>query len=65
MRRPYGRNEITATPNHSRKTFTIRTQTRKYRTIRMTKEEFESSLNDTPRDWRHFLNVSTDYYEVK
>ena len=65
MRRPYGKNEITATPNHSKRTFTIRTQTRKYRTIRMRDREFESCLGNTQRDWRRYLDCSTDYYEVK
>lgn len=61
--------EVTATANHRNRTFTIRTfQDRKliskYRTIQMNKEEFESCLNNTENDWKHFLK-SSDYYSVK
>lgn len=50
--------------NHSRRTFTIRTEVAKYRTIRLSNEEFNSCLNNTGQDWRQFLR-SDDYYEVR
>ena len=50
--------------NHSKRTFTIRTDVAKYRTIRMSKEEFQSCLNNTGQDWRVFLR-SSDYYKVR
>ena len=56
--------EIKVTPNHSRRTFTIRKDGRKYRTIPMSKEEFESSLNDTANDWAYFLRSTQDYFTI-
>ena len=50
--------------NHSKRTFTIRTDYAKYRTIRLSKEEFQSCLNNTGQDWRVFLR-SGDYYKVR
>ena len=50
--------------NHSKRTFTIRTDVAKYRTIRLSKEEFQSCLNNTGQDWRVFLR-SSDYYKVR
>ena len=50
--------------NHSKRTFTIRTDVAKYRTIRLSKEEFNSCLNNTGQDWRVFL-MSGDYYKVR
>ena len=60
---------ITATPNHTKKTFTIKTYingklNNKYRTIKLSKPEFENELNNTENDWSHFLK-SNDYYLVK
>ena len=60
---------ITATPNYTNRTFTIRIYINgkinaKYRTIQMTKKEFEAELNNTQTDWSHFLK-SNDYYLVK
>ena len=40
--------------NHSKRTFTIRTDVAKYRTIRLSKEEFNSCLDNTGQDWRIF-----------
>ena len=54
--------EIKVKPNHSARTFTIRVKGFKYRTIRMSKEDFESNLNNTPNDWQTFLNLTSDYY---
>lgn len=50
--------------NHSKRTFTIRTYVAIYRTFRLSKEEFNSCLNNTGQDWRHFLR-SSDYYKVR
>ena len=60
---------ITATPNHKNRTFTIRTYINgkinaKYRTVQMSKKEFEAELNNTQNDWSHFLK-SNDYYLIK
>jgi hypothetical protein len=60
---------ITATPNHSKRTFTIRRfydgkLFAKYRTVQMGVEEFESSENHTLGDWKDFLR-GDDYYAIK
>lgn len=60
--------EITATANNSNRTFTIRKFENgklyaKYRTIKLSKEEFESCLNNTENDWKQFLK-SDDYYKI-
>ena len=56
---------ISATPNHSARTFTLRTDTGfKYRTIKLSQEEFNSCLSNTNNDWKQFLK-SDDYYIVR
>ena len=60
---------IKATANQSKRTFTIRKYIdgklyAKYRTIPMTKEEFNSEEWNTENDWRQFLK-SDDYYTVR
>ena len=57
--------EIKVTPNHSKKTFTIRVNGSKYRTIRMRKGEFKEALYMTADDWQQYLNGCDDYYRVK
>ena len=59
---------ITAKANQSARTFTIRKYVgdkliAKYRTIRMSIDDFESCENNTENDWRQFLK-SDDYYPV-
>jgi len=61
--------QIKVTPNHSKRTFTIRKtysdgQKVKYRTIQFNQQEFDSELMNTENDWRHFLK-SNDYYKVQ
>lgn len=60
---------IKVTANESSRTFTIRTYadgklSNKYRTIKLSKEEFQSEINNTENDWKEFLK-SSDYYLVK
>jgi len=56
--------KIKVSANQSARTFTIRTDSGfKYRTHRMSKEEFNSCENNTGNDWRQFLR-SNDYYKV-
>ena len=60
---------LTATPNYSARTFTLRIKYAdgsmiKYRTIQMNKEDFESDLYNTENDWFQFLK-SDNYYKVK
>lgn len=56
--------QISISANKSARTFTIRTDCGKYRTNKLSKEEFNSCLNNTGNDWNEFLK-SDDYYEVK
>lgn len=56
--------EINVKANYSARTFTIRTKIAKYRTTPMSKEEFQSCLNNTANDWSYFLR-SSNYYKVK
>lgn len=56
--------EIKTRANNSAKTYTIWVNGSKYRTTRMSKEEFESCQNNTGNDWNQFLK-SNDYYKVK
>lgn len=59
---------IFATPNKTARTFTLKIvddngDVVKYRTSKMNKEEFNSSLYNTQRDWHEFLK-SDDYYKI-
>jgi hypothetical protein len=61
--------QIMATPNESQRTFTLRIlyangDLAKYRTIRMSKDEFNSCIYNTQNDWLQFLK-SDDYYQVR
>jgi len=51
--------------NNSKRTFTIRKQGLKFRTNKMNRVDFQSSLNSTARDWQDYLDYSNDYYLVK
>jgi hypothetical protein len=60
---------IKATPNKKNRTFTIRQYNKtelisKYRTFKMTKQEFNSNLHNTLNDWRYYLK-SDDYYRIR
>lgn len=55
---------IKATPNYSKRTFTIRKNDSKYRTLVFSREEFNGNLNNTESDWNQFLK-SSYYYLVK
>jgi hypothetical protein len=60
--------KLTATPNYSKKTFTIRKYyddgtILKYRTIQLSPEDFENELMNTKNDWINFLR-SEDYYRI-
>ena len=57
--------ELRISANHSAKTFTIRTTSSKYRTIRFGKDEFNhADRNWTGNDWQNFLKTD-EYYKVK
>lgn len=50
--------------NNKARTFTIVTESGRYRTLPMSKEEFRSCIDQTGNDWQNFLNVSADYYKI-
>lgn len=61
--------EYKATPNHSRRTYTIRKYCdgklmTKYRTYECSKEVFDCMLDMTSNDWQFWLNHNQDYYKV-
>jgi hypothetical protein len=58
-------NSIKVTANQSKRTFTIRTEHAKYRTIQFSQPEFDSMEFNTSNDWQQFLNSTNDYYKVK
>lgn len=57
--------EINVTPNHSKRTFTIRTESGKYRTLPVNKKEFNNDLDNTANDWQNFLRYDNSYYPIK
>jgi len=59
-----GGKTINVTANNSKKTFTIRTISGKYRTSPMSKSEFLEAENNTGNDWQNFL-LGQNYYKVK
>ena len=56
--------QIKVTPNKSQRTFTIRRQGIKFRTLQMSKEEFNSAEYWTGQDWSNFIKTD-EYYIVK
>ena len=53
------------TSNKSKRTFTIRKESTKFRTLEMSQNEFDECDNYTNEDWKYFLRSSGSYYEVK
>ena len=56
--------KFSVTSNISKRTFTIYTESAKYRTLQLSKDEFNDSLHNTGKDWQNFLLSSQDYYIV-
>jgi len=62
--------QIKATPNHSKKTFTIRYFDYgkcylKFRTLRLNRQEFEDCEYFTQNDWKDWIKNNQWYYKVK
>ena len=52
--------------NKSKRTFTIRKESAKFRTLQMSTDKFNECDNNTNEDWKYFLRTqSGSYYEVK
>lgn len=56
--------QISVSSNKSKRTFTIRKNGSKYRTLPMSKTEFSEANNWTGNDWQQFLKTD-EYYVVK
>lgn len=55
--------ELKITSNQNKRTFTIKTESGKYRTLPMSKQEFNEAENWTGNDWEQFLKTD-EYYKV-
>jgi len=55
--------EFKIASNKRNRTFTIMVDSVRYRTCQMSKDEFNSCLNNTGNDWSNFLK-SNEYYKV-
>lgn len=57
---------IKVSANQSARTFTIKTESGKYRTVRQSKEDFNSMENHTGNDWQYFLRdgAGNEYYKI-
>jgi hypothetical protein len=57
---------MTITSNKSKRTFTIRKESAKFRTLEMSRDEFNECEYNTNEDWQHFLKTQNgNYYEIK
>ena len=52
------------TSNKSARTYTIRVNGNKYRTLQMSKQEFDSAYYWSENDWKLFLKTD-EYYSIK
>jgi len=56
--------EIFVRENKTARSFTIKTESGKYRTMPMSRDEFNEAQHNTGNDWANFLKGS-DYFPVK
>lgn len=54
---------IKVSSNASKRHYTIYTESGKYRTFQMSKEEFNSCRHNTGNDWQQFLK-SDEYFKI-
>ena len=50
--------------NKWKRTFTIRTDSAKYRTCKFSKEDFQENEMNTENDWKNFLRTEDFYYLI-
>lgn len=55
--------EFKITSNKSKRHYTIKTDIEKYRTLQMSKEEFNNAEHWTGNDWNQFLKTN-EYFKV-
>jgi hypothetical protein len=51
--------------NQKNRTFTIRVNGNKFRSLKFCKDTFEELEYNTESDWRNFLEKSNSYYFIK
>lgn len=49
--------EIIVTPNKKDRTYIIERQGTRYKTLPMSKEEFEENESNTPNDWNNYFKI--------
>jgi hypothetical protein len=57
-------NSIKVTSNKSKRTYTIYKDGVKYRTVKLSKEEFENFAYHTDGDWRNFFREYAGWYYI-
>ena len=50
--------------NKRDRTYTIKTESGKYRTTPMSAYEFEDCQHNTGQDWQQYLDSGLDYYKI-
>jgi 5-methylcytosine-specific restriction endonuclease McrBC GTP-binding regulatory subunit McrB len=56
---------ILVRPNFSKRVFTIKTESGKYKTYKLSRPEFDENLFNTGNDWQNYLRTSQDIFPVK
>jgi hypothetical protein len=57
--------ELKVTSNKKQRTFRIKKDNTIFKTIKMTKDEFNDANNWTSNDWQSFLNKTHEYFIIK
>jgi hypothetical protein len=57
--------EISVRPNFSKRVFTVKTESGKYKTYKLSRAEFDENLFNTGNDWENYLRTSQDIFPVK
>ena len=56
---------ILVRPNFSKRVFTIKTESGKYKTYKLSRPEFDENLFNTGNDWQNYLRTSQDIFVIK
>lgn len=56
---------ILVRPNFSKRVFTIKTESGKYKTYKLDKITFNENLFNTGNDWQNYLRSSPDIFAIK
>jgi hypothetical protein len=57
--------ELKVTSNTKERTFRIKKDNTIFKTIKMTKDDFNDADNWTANDWQSFLNKTHEYFIIK